>query len=393
MAVAFARVVRGAGMNVPTDSVITFVQCLDAVGITDRARVYWAAHTALVRRPEDRRVFDAAFDVFWLRLSAGEDLETISEESLTLAVDEAGNESDENSTDDPHADDLQEHTEPDLALRFSAAESLNQKDFAAYSDDELAEAQRLMRRLRFVGSPRRAHRLVAARSHHGRVDVRRTVRASFAHLGEPMRRSWHEPSQRLRRLVVLLDVSGSMEPYARAFLRFMHAALVGRQHVEAFTLGTRLTRVTRELSNRDPDKALRYAALQVADWSGGTRIGECLRHFNDRWGVRGMARGAIVVVVSDGWDRGNPEQLGEQMQRLQRVAHRIVWVNPLKVTPGYAPLARGMAAALPHVDAFVEGHSLDALEQLAHMLNDASPRTSMQRTFRPTTSPTAASRT
>jgi len=362
MAVAFGRVLRGAGLRVPTDSVVTFVQCLDAVGITDRNRVYWAARTALVRRPEDREAFNVAFAVFWERLSAGESPETIVEETVTLAADAEDN-NDDNADDSECGDDS-------VTLRFSAAETLSKKDFADYSDDELAEAQRLMQRLRFAGSPRRSLRLAASRSRRARVDVRRTVRASFASLGEPVRREWREPSERLRRLVVLLDVSGSMEPYARAFLRFMHAAMVGRQRVEAFTLGTRLTRITRELSHRDPDKALARTSQQVADWSGGTRIGECLRAFNDRWGVRGLARGAIVVVLSDGWDRGNPALLAEQMRRMQRVAHRVVWVNPLKVTPGYAPLARGMAAALPHVDAFVEGHSLDALEQLARVIHD-----------------------
>ena len=360
MAVAFGRVLRGSGMRVPLDSVVTFVQCLDAVGITDRNRVYWAAHSALVRRPEDREAFNVAFAVFWERLSAGEDLESIGEESVTLAVDD----------DEMDGDGESEKGDDSLTLRFSAAETLSQKDFADYSTEELTEAQRLMQRLRFAGSPRRSLRMRSSRSRRGRVDVRRTVRASFAHLGEPVRREWREPSERLRRLVVLLDVSGSMEPYARAFLRFMHAAMVGRQRVEAFTLGTRLTRVTRELSHRDPDKALARASLQVADWSGGTRIGECLRNFNDRWGVRGLARGAIVVVLSDGWDRGNPELLAEQMRRLDRVAHRVVWVNPLKVTPGYAPLARGMAAALPFVDAFVEGHSLEALERLTEVIHD-----------------------
>jgi uncharacterized protein with von Willebrand factor type A (vWA) domain len=152
-------------------------------------------------------------------------------------------------------------------------------------------------------------------------------------------------------------------------LRFIQAAVAGRQRVEAFALGTRLTRVTRELSNRDPDRALQRAGERVVDWSGGTRLGECLRTFNDEWGVRGMGRGAIVVILSDGWDRGDPELLGEQMRRLHRITHRIVWVNPLKVTPGYAPLARGMAAALPYVDAFVEGHSVAAMEELAAVIS------------------------
>jgi uncharacterized protein with von Willebrand factor type A (vWA) domain len=160
-----------------------------------------------------------------------------------------------------------------------------------------------------------------------------------------------------------------MEPYARALLRFVQAAVAGRRRVEAFALGTRLTRVTRELGGHDPDLALARAAERVVDWSGGTRLGDGLASFNDEWGVRGMARGADVVVLSDGWDRGDPDFLAEQMQRLQRVAHRIIWVNPLKVSPGYAPLARGMAAALPYVDEFVEGHSLDALERLTAVLN------------------------
>jgi hypothetical protein len=168
--------------------------------------------------------------------------------------------------------------------------------------------------------------------------------------------------------VLLLDVSGSMEPYARAFVRFLHAAVVSRSRVEAFALGTRLTRITRELTSRDPDAAVRAAARRVVDWSGGTRLGAALRQFNDVWGVRGMARGAVVVIVSDGWDRGDPEVLAEQMARLARVAHRIVWVNPLKASPGYAPLAKGMAAALPHVHYFVEGHSLDALAELTRVI-------------------------
>ncbi len=168
--------------------------------------------------------------------------------------------------------------------------------------------------------------------------------------------------------MLLCDVSGSMEPYARALVRFLHAAVVGRARVEAFVLGTRLTRITRELSTRDPDAALGAAARRVTDWSGGTRLGAMLREFNDQWGVRGMARGSVVVILSDGWDRGAPELLAEQMARLHRVAYRVVWVNPLKASPGFAPLARGMAAALPYVDEFVDGHSVASLEHLAEVV-------------------------
>jgi hypothetical protein len=222
-----------------------------------------------------------------------------------------------------------------------------------------------MSRLRLVGSPRRSLRLTTSKRTTGRHDLRRTVRAAMRAGGEPVRRHHREPSTRHRRLVLLLDVSGSMEPYARALIRFVHAAVAGRQKVEAFALGTRLTRITRELDSRDPDEALRRAAGRVLDYGGGTRLGDGLRAFNDEWGQRGMARGAIVVILSDGWDRGEPEVLAEQMERLHRAAHKLIWVNPLKFTPGYAPLARGMAAALPHVDAFVEGHSVEALETLA----------------------------
>jgi len=173
---------------------------------------------------------------------------------------------------------------------------------------------------------------------------------------------------RVRRLVVLCDVSGSMEPYARALLRFAHVLVAGRTRVEAFALGTRLTRLTRQLSSHDPDAAMAAAAASVRDWSGGTRLGDGLREFNDRFGVAGMARGAQVVILSDGWDRGDPGELSAQMARLHRIAHQVVWVNPLKATPDYEPLAQGMAAALPHVDRFLAGHNLASLADLLEVL-------------------------
>jgi hypothetical protein len=223
--------------------------------------------------------------------------------------------------------------------------------------------------LRLHGALRRSRRRRPSVRDEGRPDLRRTVRRALRSGGEPIRRAFLEPGSRPRRVVLLCDVSGSMEPYSRALLRFLHAAVVGRGQIEAFSLGTRLTRLTRELASRDPDAALATAARAVPDWSGGTRLGEGLRAFNDGWGVRGMARGAVVVILSDGWDRGDPAVLREQMERLSRVAWKVVWVNPLKASPGYAPLAAGMAAALPYVDEFVEGHSLDSLERLAEVIS------------------------
>lgn len=368
LAVAFSRLLRGAGIDVPTSSTIAFSEALAATGLGDRDTVFWAGRATLVRRPEDHDLYDRAFRVFWEHASTSVEL-VIEEEPLqiTLAIDEDDGDSDEDRPDEGRGSD-----DPVIELRFSTTEVLRRKDFTDYTSEELILAQQLMTRFRLIGSPRRSRRLTPADRRTDRPDLRRTVRAALRAGGEPIRRHYQRPGTRTRRLVLLLDVSGSMEPYARALIRFVHAAVAGRQKVEAFALGTRLTRLTRELSSRDPDEALSRAAARVADYGGGTRLGDGLRAFNDEWGQRGMARGAIVVVLSDGWDRGDPEVLGEQMQRLQRAAHKVIWVNPLKVTPGYAPLARGMAAALPYVDAFVEGHSIDAIEQLARVVSDTT---------------------
>jgi uncharacterized protein with von Willebrand factor type A (vWA) domain len=361
LATAFGRVLRGAGVPAPVDSVLTFTEALGTVGVDARDSVYWAGRATLVHRPEDIATYDRAFAAFWEQRVALGGAEPEAEPiHLTIAVDDGLE--DDAGTDD---DSVEATEEPDITLRFSRTEVLRHRDFAAYNATELREAQQLMSDLRLAGSLRRSRRLVRSRRNRGRLDLRRTVRAALRAEGEAVRTLHLEQGTRPRRLILLIDVSGSMEAYARALLRFVHAAVAGRQKVEAFAIGTRLTRMTRELGSRDPDVALRQAGERVLDWSGGTRLGDGLRQFNDEWGVRGLARGAIVVVLSDGWDRGDPAVLGEQMARLSRVAHRIIWVNPLKVTPGYAPLARGMAAALPYIDAFVEGHSLAALQELS----------------------------
>ena len=364
IAVAFSRVLRGAGMRVPTSSTHTFADALCAVGIDDRDAAYWSGRATLVRRPEDIAMFDRAFAVFFEhRRSTVADDDTDDPQTVTIAID-----ADDDGTDDS-ADTAEGTDDETIELRFSTTEILRNKDFADYSPDELVLAQELMSSLRLVGSPRRSLRLGPTARTTNRPDIRRTVRASIKAGGEPIERHFRAPTERLRRLVLVLDVSGSMEPYARALLRFVHAAVAGRQKVEAFALGTRLTRITRELNSRDPDVALHDAGQRVLDWSGGTKLGAGLRQFNDEWGVRGLARNSVVVILSDGWDRGDPDELAAQMERLQRVTHRLVWVNPLKVTPGYAPLARGMAAALPYVDNFVEGHSLHAMQELAHVIS------------------------
>lgn len=358
VAVAFARVLRGAGVDVPTGAVVTYADALDAVGLASRAAVYWAGRTTLVRRPEDAETYDQAFDAFWASLTPPSRRDASEKPIVEVLRD---------SDDDAPPGEGDSRQGPAIEVRWSPTEVLRHEDLAAVTDDERAELHRLLDRLRFTGAPRRGRR--RQRGTSGRLDLRRTVAIAMRHGGEPLRLAWSEPNVRRRRVVLLVDISGSMGPYARALLRFAHAAVVARGDVEVFALGTRLTRLTRSLATHDPDAALRAASDAVPDWSGGTRLGETIGEFADLWGVRGMARGAVVVVLSDGWDRGDATVLGDQLGRIHRVADRVVWVNPLKASPGYQPLAAGMAAALPHVDAFLEGHSVASLEQLAEVIS------------------------
>ncbi|TNY34481.1 vWA domain-containing protein, partial [Thermomonospora catenispora] len=265
-----------------------------------------------------------------------------------------------------------ERADPRLAAA-SRAEVLRHRDAARLTDAERAEVNRLIALLEADPPRRRSRRFAPAPS--GRCDPHRTVREALRNGGEitAIRRRAHRT--RPRRVVLLIDVSGSMAPYADALLRFAHAAVrAGGRAVEAFSVGTRLTRLTRELRHRDPDAAMAAVSEAIVDWSGGTRLGEELKEFCDRFGRRGMARGAIVVIASDGWERGDPSLLGEQMVRLRRLAHRVVWANPHKARPGYEPLTGGMAAALPHVDDFVAGHSLAALQRLARIVHTGRRR-------------------
>ncbi|MEM7325556.1 MAG: VWA domain-containing protein [Actinomycetota bacterium] len=361
LAVGFCRVLRRAGLRVPASATINFTEALGLVGLEDRPSVYWSGRATLVHRPEDLNLYDRVFAAYWEgRVGEGILVEG-TPPPVTLALDIA-DEDDEDEQEQEPAGDIQ-------PVRFSSTEVLTNKDFADCTREELAELTRLMARLRFTTHRRQSRRYVPVKGVDQRPDLRRTVRWALRHQGEPVKRAYAAPATRPRRLVLVVDVSGSMESYARALIRFAHAAVVARSKVEVFVLGTRLTRLTKHLTSRDPDSAIRSAMPQVKDWAGGTRLGDGIREFNDEWGIRGMARGSIVVILSDGWDRGDPATLGGEMERLHRVTNQLVWVNPLKATPGYAPLAAGMAAALPHVDRFVEGHSYRSLEHLAMILS------------------------
>jgi uncharacterized protein with von Willebrand factor type A (vWA) domain len=364
VAVTMARTLRGLGVAAPPDATLAYAAALAEVGVHRRSSTYWAGRATLVRRPEDVPAYDRAFAaVFEGRTwSSDEPSPDAEPEAITLLLD---------TDDEPPADGMGEPEVidgPAFTLRWTDRELLHDKDFALCTRAELDEAHRLMGDLRLVGARRASRRHRPSNRRRGPIDVGATTRRALRTGGEPLRTFHRQAGDRPRRIVLLCDVSGSMEAYARALVRFAHVAVVGRAQVEVFTLGTRCTRVTRELRSHDPDQALDAVAGVVEDWSGGTRLGEGLRTFNERWGLRGLARGAVVVILSDGWDRGDPEALAEQVRRLQRVAHRVVWVNPLKATPGFAPIARGMAAALPYVDELVEGHSLGSLEELAEVI-------------------------
>jgi uncharacterized protein with von Willebrand factor type A (vWA) domain len=359
----FARALRANGLSVPTGTAVLFAEALALVGVEAPSRVYWAGRATLVRRVEDIPVYDRVFAAYWHDRSAPVMAPVEEEPPLTLALDDEESEDPDGASGEPDGDVL--------AVRYSAVEVLRDQDLSALTPAEWAEAQRLISALGVASELRPSRRTRPSRRRaRGHPDLRATLRRNMRTAGVPIRRSWRSPVERPRRLVLLLDVSGSMEPYARGLARFAHAAVTSRRsgRVEVFTMGTRLTRITRELARRDPDTALARAAQSVHDWSGGTRLGTSLQEFNDEWGVRGLARGAIVVICSDGWDRGDPALIGSEMRRLARVARRVVWVNPLKASPGYAPLARGMAAALPYVDQFVEGHAVSSLERLADII-------------------------
>ncbi len=364
---------RSAGLEVGPGRIQDALTALTAVDIGSREQTYWALRCTLVSRHADLDAFDEAFARFYGRDETEQpDLNpgTSPDQQADLGLPDEPPEPGERSLSseergDQAGDDAPE--EVDAGMQWSAIERLRELDFARYTDEELLEASRLLDRVARAAPLRRSRRLKGA--HEGHVfDQRRTLRSAMRTDGYPIARSWRQHRLVPRKLVFVVDVSGSMQPYARAMVMFLQAAVRSGRRVEAFTFGTRLTRVTQELQGRDPDRALTAAASVVRDWAGGTRIGSNLKALNDSWGRRGLTRGAVVVIVSDGWERGDIETMVHEMERLQRAAHTVVWVNPLAGEPGYEPLAQGMAAALPHIDHFLPGHNLRSLETLAGVL-------------------------
>jgi uncharacterized protein with von Willebrand factor type A (vWA) domain len=378
--VALGRDLRARGLPVGTGRILTFLRGVAALGLTDRDSLYWAGRVSMVATPGDIEVYDQVFSDWFRALATPEGEPELSFE-LNLpgeepewGVDELGDPGDDLVTRTAaswHAaeegDEVDDAEQSSLRLVASAIEVLHTKSFAAMDEAERERVAALIRRLRIHVPSERVRRTRPAPK-GATFDLRRTLRRSLRTQGEPFDRAWRARRTRTRPLVLILDVSGSMAPYSRALLQFGYAAMAAGRRVEVFCFGTRLTRVTRLLRTRDPDRAMHLIGQQVADWEGGTRIGESLKTLLDGWSQRAALRGAVVVLCSDGLERGDPDLLRSQMARLRRLAHRVVWANPLKGSPRYEPLARGMAAALPSVDVFLSGHNLESIEHLAATL-------------------------
>jgi uncharacterized protein with von Willebrand factor type A (vWA) domain len=354
--VTFGRVLREVGVEVGPGRVADALKGLDAVELARQDDVYWTLRQTLVSRREDLESFDIAF-ASWFLAATGAPMRARATEP-PLAERRKGGEPGPGPELDGGTTEVG---------GWSADELLRTKDFGAMTPLELERAKKLIRAIA-VARPRRRTRRLRSDSRGNVLDVRGLVRASLSTGGDPVQRAFRSRAYAPRKLVLILDVSGSMDSYARALLLYMHAARVTGRRVEAFAFGTRLTRLTPELGSRDPETAFAAAAARVTDWSGGTRIGESLKAYNDEWGRRALSQGAVVVILSDGCERGDTELVGREMERLARQAFAVVWVNPLKGHPQYEPHAGGMRAALPYVDRFLSGHDVASLEALGTVL-------------------------
>ena len=382
LAVGFSSALRRAGVPSSPDRAARLAEALRLVPPQERDPLYWTCRVVLVSSRDQLPVFDMVFDAVFAgtldpadfrgdqnappsigaeprtRPTSPDQRSAVSAEQTLLPQPPALAPGGDGSTD---ADGPQRDS---LLVTAAAEERLHQMSFADLAPDEVAEMRQLVRRIVLFTPERVSRRTRKTTRTSPRLDLRRTVRAAQRTGGEPVRLVYQQRRTRLRQLILLCDVSGSMEPYTRVFLSLLQGAVAGAE-AEAFVFSTGLTRLTRQLAVRDPDQALARAAASTQDWAGGTRLAESIRHFVDAHGRRGLARGAVIVIISDGWALDDPESVRTQMARLRRLAFRIIWVNPRKVALDYQPVVGGMKAALPYVDAFVSGHSYAALAEVA----------------------------
>jgi uncharacterized protein with von Willebrand factor type A (vWA) domain len=374
---ALSRRLHDRGLPVTPARSADFARALAVVRPIARRRLYWTARAIFVSDQSQVQVFDEVFFSVFGGGAAGDDLDPGDAQTVTTPPDERPRSEHKAAQRDAteaaptsvpssspgERDDDEDATEVEVPLAMASDEErLSSKSFDALESHELSQLYRLMSRLR-IATPRRRTRRYEKGRRGEQVDLRRTLRTSLRTGGDPIRLARRRRRIVRRRLVLLCDISGSMEPYARAYLQFLTAAGSG-SNTEAFVFATRLTRITRALASRSPERAIQRAAQAAPDWSSGTRIGDALKEFNDRYGRRGMARGAVIVILSDGWERGEPALVGREMERLARLAHRIVWVNPRVSAQAFSVRSGGMVAALPFCDALVSGHSFEALAEV-----------------------------
>jgi uncharacterized protein with von Willebrand factor type A (vWA) domain len=378
--ILFGRLLRGLGLDVNLGRMIDLVHALGHIEIGRKSDFYHAARSLLVHRHEDEPLFDQAFEMFWrtpdegwITLDLG-GLMARPRFRRPIVTPPPLRQSDARPPEDtPGESSADQPPILQVTVTYSDREVLRRKDFADMTGEELDAVKRMMAALVWQLGERRTRRRKPGK---GRLpDLRRTVRKSLRYGGEVLEWARREPKSKPRPLVVVADISGSMERYTRLLLHFIYSLTAGLdQPVEAFVFSTRLTRITRQLHGREVEAALREVSHAVPDWSGGTRIGEALKAFNFDWGRRVLGRGAVVLLISDGWDRGDVELLKREMARLQRTCHRLIWLNPLLGSPEYEPLTRGMQAALPFVDDFLPVHNLASLEDLARRLAELDTR-------------------
>ena len=374
----FGRVLRGLGLDVNPGRMMDLVSALDHIEIGSKSDFFYAARSLLVHEREDLALFDEAFDLFWRKPAESWSVEwqglVRHRRSNKPIVTPPPLKAEPPPSDESDSTPRELLTVIEVTHTYSAREILRHKDFAQMSAEESEAVRQLMSHLLWKMSERRTRRRRPGKGYE--IDLRRTLRHSLRSEGEVFRWAYRVPKLKPRPLIVIADISGSMERYTRLLLHFiygMKSALT--QPVEAFLFSTRLTRITRPLQIRDLDLALKNVGQLVNDWAGGTRIGESLKTFNFEWGRRVLGRGAVVLIISDGWDRGDVELLKREMARLKRNCHRLIWLNPLLGAPDYEPLTRGIQAALPNIDNFLPVHNLASLEDLANRLAGLEKRT------------------
>ncbi len=380
----FARALRRAGLPIGPGRVIDAIRAVEVAGFTEKRDFYWTLHACFVNRPEHRRVFAQLFRLYWrdprymehMMAAMLPAIRGVQEDRPAQAAEKRAAEALLDGAEAPPREDAPEDQddtviEIDASLTMSRTEQLKTLDFEQMSLAEIAAAKRMLAKIRLPVKPLPSRRGMAAPQ--GRIDAARSLRSALRRGGEMEKLAFKRPRPRFPNLVVLCDISGSMSQYSRIILHFLHtvsnAKGAGWAQVHAFTFGTRLTNITRHLATRDVDAALKAAGAEAQDWEGGTRIGDCIEAFNRDWSRRVMGQGAVVLLITDGLDRGDPENLTRQMQRLGLTARRLIWLNPLLRWEGFAAKAEGIKVMLPHVDSFRAGHSVASLEELAAVIS------------------------